>query len=97
MYCLLYCHRPSQDYINPYDQSYCVIYFQLDTQETTTNIVFRLLDKVMAAELIPSAIEKQVGPYMANHGLKRDKMLLEYVKVNCFRCVGSLFLEMVSI
>ena len=50
----------------------------------------------MAAELIPSAIEKQVGPYMANHGLKRDKMLLEYVKVNCFRCVGSLFLEMVS-
>ena len=45
----------------------------------------------MAAELIPSAIEKQVGPYMANHGLRRDKMLLEYVKVNCFRCVGSLF------
>ena len=65
--------------------SYCFDSFRrvvlIFPKETTSTIVFRLLDRVIAAELIPTAIEKQIGPYMAHHGLNRDTMLLEYIKV----------------
>ena len=50
-------------------------------QETTSTIVFRLLDRVVAAELIPNAITKYIAPYMVHHSLDRDTMLLHYIEV----------------
>ena len=55
--------------------------FSTFIQETTATIVFRLLDRVVAAELIPNAIAKYIAPYMAHHSLHRDTMLLQYVEV----------------
>ena len=59
------------------------MYFSLYScpQETTATIVFRLLDRVVAAELIPSTIAKYIAPYMMHHGLDRDTMLLQYIEV----------------
>lgn len=53
----------------------------ISTQETTATIVFRLLDRVVAAERIPNAIAKYIAPYMAHHRLDRDTMLLRYIEV----------------
>lgn len=44
--------------------------------------MFRLLDRVVAAELIPSAIAKYIAPYMVHHSLDRDTMLLRYIEVS---------------
>ena len=50
-------------------------------QENTKTIAFRLLDRVLAAELIPSTVEKYVIPYAAKHNLVPDDLLLNYVEV----------------
>ncbi|XP_078674136.1 kinetochore-associated protein 1-like isoform X3 [Branchiostoma floridae x Branchiostoma belcheri] len=49
-------------------------------QETTTSITFRMLDRVVAPELIPATIDKMVRPYMKDHGLEEDKVLLQYIQ-----------------
>ena len=43
--------------------------------------MFRLLDRVVAAELVPNAIAKYIAPYMVHHSLDRDTMLLQYIEV----------------
>ena len=58
-----------------------IIAFTFSTQETTATIVFRLLDRVVAAERIPNAIAKYIAPYMVHHSLDRDTMLLRYIEV----------------
>lgn len=43
--------------------------------------MFRLLDAVVAAELVGSAIQSAVLPYMERHDLELDAVLLQYIKV----------------
>ena len=59
------------------------------SQETIATIVFRLLDRVVAAELIPSAIAKYIAPYMVHHSLDRDTMLLRYIEVSKLQYITS--------
>ncbi|XP_043924844.1 kinetochore-associated protein 1 [Protopterus annectens] len=49
-------------------------------KETTTTIVFRMLDKVLAPELIPSTLEKVVKPYIQEHNLQLEELLCQYIK-----------------
>ncbi|XP_053135702.1 kinetochore-associated protein 1 isoform X2 [Hemicordylus capensis] len=49
-------------------------------KENANTIVFRMLDKVLAAELIPAALEKFIEPYMYHHNLQKDDLLLQYLK-----------------
>ena len=53
-------------------------------QESHEAVVFRLLDKVIAAELVPSTIQSTVLPYVERHGLQLDHTLLQYIQV-CVR------------
>ncbi|XP_035673081.1 kinetochore-associated protein 1-like [Branchiostoma floridae] len=57
-------------------------------QETTTSITFRMLDRVVAPELIPATIDKMVRPYMRDHGLEEDKVLLQYIQDLLEQCSG---------
>lgn len=57
--------------------------FQLESVESIT---YRMLDRVVAAELIPGAISKTLRPYMKQHGLDEDKMLYQYVGDLSKRC-----------
>ncbi len=43
--------------------------------------MFRLLDKVIAVELVASTIQSSVLPYVERHGLDLDKTLLQYIEV----------------
>ncbi|RMX40569.1 hypothetical protein pdam_00016563, partial [Pocillopora damicornis] len=67
----------------------CKITLAEFSQETIATIVFRLLDRVVAAELIPSAIAKYIAPYMVHHSLDRDTMLLRYIEDLFNRSDGS--------
>ncbi|XP_070807447.1 kinetochore-associated protein 1 [Pituophis catenifer annectens] len=49
-------------------------------KETANTIVFRMLDKILAAELLPAALEKYIAPYMCHHRLEKDEILLQYIK-----------------
>ncbi|XP_058014189.1 kinetochore-associated protein 1 [Ahaetulla prasina] len=49
-------------------------------KETANTIVFRMLDKILAAELLPAALEKYIEPYMCHHRLEKDEILLQYIK-----------------
>ncbi|KAM8961292.1 kinetochore-associated protein 1 [Pelodytes ibericus] len=55
-------------------------------KETTTTIVFRMLDKVLAPELIPSTLEKVIRPYMYQHNIQEEELLLHYIKDLLERC-----------
>lgn len=50
-------------------------------QENTTTIVFRMFDKVLAPELIPSVLEKFIRVYMREHDLQEEELLLLYIEV----------------
>ncbi|KAJ8308208.1 hypothetical protein KUTeg_013082 [Tegillarca granosa] len=58
----------------------CRLTFESFMQETTETVTFRMLDRVVAIELIPSTLEKQIRPYMREHNLKEDKIFFKYVK-----------------
>lgn len=58
--------------------------FPLAAQENATTIVFRMLDKILAPELVPSILEKFIKPYLCEHNLQKDELLLQYVKVSLF-------------
>ena len=55
--------------------------------ETTESLTYRMLDHVVAVELIPSTIEKVVRPYMQEHGLDEDKMMFQYIDVCSKPCI----------
>lgn len=50
-------------------------------QKITKTIAFQLLDRVLAPELIPGAVENYVRPYAAKHNLSADDLLLGYIYV----------------
>ena len=52
-------------------------------QESCEVVVFRLLDKIVATELVSPTVHSKVLPYVQRHGLKVDEVLLQYVKVGC--------------
>ncbi|KAB1255833.1 Kinetochore-associated protein 1 [Camelus dromedarius] len=55
-------------------------------KENTTTIVFRMFDKVLAPELIPSVLEKFIRVYMREHDLEEEELLLLYIEDLLKRC-----------
>uniref|UniRef100_A0A7N9DA31 Kinetochore associated 1 n=1 Tax=Macaca fascicularis TaxID=9541 RepID=A0A7N9DA31_MACFA len=55
-------------------------------KENTTTIVFRMFDKVLAPELIPSVLERFVRVYMREHDLQEEELLLLYIEDLLNRC-----------
>ncbi|XP_064025112.1 kinetochore-associated protein 1 [Pogoniulus pusillus] len=55
-------------------------------KENATTIVFRMFDKVLAPELVPSVLEKFIKPYLCEHNLQKDELLLQYIKDLLERC-----------
>ncbi|XP_052766209.1 kinetochore-associated protein 1-like [Mya arenaria] len=49
-------------------------------QETKETIAFRMLDKVVALELIAPTLERQIRPYMAEHNLNQDTIFSKYIR-----------------
>ncbi|XP_026575130.1 kinetochore-associated protein 1 [Pseudonaja textilis] len=69
-----------QDLVDLYRKYNCRLALCDFEKETTNTIVFRMLDKILAAELIPVALEKYIEPYMSHHHLEKDEILLRYIK-----------------
>ncbi|KAG8146029.1 hypothetical protein E2320_012452 [Naja naja] len=69
-----------QDLVDLYRKYNCRLALCDFEKETTNTIVFRMLDKILAAELIPVALEKYIEPYMCHHRLEKDEILLQYIK-----------------
>ncbi|NXC42411.1 KNTC1 protein, partial [Penelope pileata] len=55
-------------------------------KENATTIVFRMFDKILAPELVPSILEKYIKPYLCEHNLQKDELLLQYIKDLLERC-----------
>lgn len=55
-------------------------------KENATTIVFRMFDKVLAPELIPSILEKFIRVYMREHDLQEEELLLLYIEDLLKRC-----------
>uniref|UniRef100_A0A2R8ZQH9 Kinetochore associated 1 n=1 Tax=Pan paniscus TaxID=9597 RepID=A0A2R8ZQH9_PANPA len=55
-------------------------------KENTTTIVFRMFDKVLAPELIPSILERFIRVYMREHDLQEEELLLLYIEDLLNRC-----------
>nr|XP_044988281.1 kinetochore-associated protein 1 isoform X2 [Jaculus jaculus] len=55
-------------------------------KENTTTIVFRMFDRVLAPELIPSALEKYIRVYMQEHDFQEEELLLLYIEDLLRRC-----------
>ena len=72
-----------------YSLHLCHLYF--DIQEDTTTIVFRMFDKVLAPELIPSIFQKFIRVYVHEHDLQEEELLLLYIEVTSF------FLDLCSV
>ncbi|XP_063820516.1 kinetochore-associated protein 1 isoform X2 [Pseudophryne corroboree] len=75
-----------QELVDLYRKYNCRLALSEFEKETTTTIVFRMLDKVLAPELIPSTLEKVIRPYMHQHGLQEEELLLQYIKDLLERC-----------
>ncbi|XP_066227137.1 kinetochore-associated protein 1 [Saccopteryx leptura] len=55
-------------------------------KENTTTIVFRMFDRVLAPELVPSTLEKFIGVYMREHDLQEEELLILYIEDLLKRC-----------
>jgi len=51
-------------------------------QEPGEEVVYRILDKLVATELVEDTVETKVVPYVERRGLNLDRVLLSYIKVN---------------
>ena len=54
--------------------------------ETVESVVYRMLDRVIAAELVPAYVRQTVEPYMREMGLDADRTLFRYVDDLTQRC-----------
>uniref|UniRef100_A0A8C5UGF8 Kinetochore associated 1 n=1 Tax=Malurus cyaneus samueli TaxID=2593467 RepID=A0A8C5UGF8_9PASS len=75
-----------QELINLYRKYNCRLALCGFEKENATTIVFRMLDKILAPELVPSILEKFIKPYLCEHKLQKDELLLQYVKDLLERC-----------
>ncbi|XP_042525040.1 kinetochore-associated protein 1 [Dipodomys spectabilis] len=55
-------------------------------KENATTIVFRMFDRVLAPQLIPSVLEKSIRVYMREHDLQEEELLLLYIEDLLGRC-----------
>eukprot|EP00794_Sanderia_malayensis_P020311 gene20311-22310_t len=63
-----------------HSQYACKLSLHCYKKENTKTISFRLLDRVLAPELIVNTIEKYVKPYAIKHNLPLYSLLLDYVE-----------------
>lgn len=54
--------------------------------------MFRMFDKVLAPELIPSILDKFIRVYMREHGLQEEELLLLYIEVTSLDLIFFPFL-----
>ncbi|NWS96580.1 KNTC1 protein, partial [Mionectes macconnelli] len=69
-----------QELINLYRKYNCRLALSDFEKENATTIVFRMFDKILAPELVPSILEKFINPYLCEHNLQKDELLLQYIK-----------------
>ncbi|NXF04139.1 KNTC1 protein, partial [Smithornis capensis] len=69
-----------QELIKLYRKYNCRLALSDFEKENATTIVFRMFDKILAPELVPSILEKFIKPYMCEHNLEKDELLLQYIK-----------------
>ncbi|NXK32690.1 KNTC1 protein, partial [Piprites chloris] len=69
-----------QELINLYRKYNCRLALSDFEKENATTIVFRMFDKILAPELVPSILEKFIKPYLCEHNLQKDELLLQYIK-----------------
>ncbi|XP_060105154.1 kinetochore-associated protein 1 [Heteronotia binoei] len=72
--------RALRDLIDLHRKYNCKLTLYEFEKENATTIVFRMFDRVLVAELIPAALEKIIEPYMCQHDLQKDEILLKYIK-----------------
>ncbi|KFU90225.1 Kinetochore-associated protein 1, partial [Chaetura pelagica] len=75
-----------QELINLYRKYNCRLALCDFEKENTTTIVFRMFDKILAPELVPSILERFIKPYLCEHNLQKDELLLQYIKDLLERC-----------
>lgn len=64
-------------------------------KETTESVTFRMLDNVVALEVIQTRLTQQIRPYMKEHHLKEDVVFTKYVKVLALStCTSDYFMIM---
>lgn len=61
-------------------------------KETTESVTFRMLDNVVALEVIQTRLTQQIRPYMKEHHLKEDVIFTKYVKVLALSTVHVLLI-----
>ncbi|XP_053381951.1 kinetochore-associated protein 1-like [Mercenaria mercenaria] len=69
--------RQLDDVLHKYKCRLSLTQFLKETKETIT---FRMLDKVVALDLISQTLERQIRPYMKEHGLNQDQIFSKYIK-----------------
>ncbi|POI31014.1 hypothetical protein CIB84_005235, partial [Bambusicola thoracicus] len=70
-----------QELIDLYRKYNCRLALCDFEKENTTTIVFRMFDKILAPELVPSILDKFIKPYLCEHNLQKDELLLQYIKL----------------
>uniref|UniRef100_A0A8C0HGN4 Kinetochore associated 1 n=1 Tax=Chelonoidis abingdonii TaxID=106734 RepID=A0A8C0HGN4_CHEAB len=75
-----------QELVDLYRKYSCKLALCDFEKENASTIVFRMFDKVLAPELIPSILEKFIKPYIHEHNLQQDELLLQYIKDLLERC-----------
>ncbi|XP_069116407.1 kinetochore-associated protein 1-like [Argopecten irradians] len=58
----------------------CKLTYGQFIQETTESVTFRMLDEVVAVELMDQTLDTYIRPYMREHGLKEDNIFSKYIK-----------------
>ncbi|KAH1180193.1 hypothetical protein KIL84_009029, partial [Mauremys mutica] len=75
-----------QELVDLYRKYSCKLALCNFEKENASTIVFRMFDKVLAPELIPSILKKFIKPYIHEHNLQQDELLLQYIKDLLERC-----------
>ncbi|XP_034780996.2 kinetochore-associated protein 1-like [Acipenser ruthenus] len=75
-----------QQLLDLYKKYKCILPLSEFEKENKTTIAFRMLDKVLAPELIPPTLEKVIKPYIQEHNLQLEELLLQYIKDLLERC-----------
>ncbi|NWS75438.1 KNTC1 protein, partial [Crotophaga sulcirostris] len=75
-----------QELINLYRKYNCRLALCDFEKETASTIVFRMFDKILAPGLVPSILDKFIKPYLCEHNLQKDELLLQYIKDLLERC-----------
>uniref|UniRef100_A0A7M4F655 Kinetochore associated 1 n=1 Tax=Crocodylus porosus TaxID=8502 RepID=A0A7M4F655_CROPO len=75
-----------QELVNLYRKYSCRLALSDFEKENASTIVFRMFDKILAPELVPSMLKKFIKPYIQEHNLQEDELFLQYIKDLLERC-----------